>query len=418
VTTQDPVILAPEERPAEGIYQLADGRQVHLHYKAADAEWDSEWYFYREGDRVVRLNPLGADRFRSASGETIAVHASARIDDYRAEELRFRSGNLMLGGTLLRRPGPERSPAIVLMHGTFPASRSYYRLFGDVFLDTGVATLVFDKRGFGVSEGNRESTILQRADDAQAAIECLRSHPGIDPGRIGVWGFSNSTWSLPVVGSRLGQRLSFLVAVGPAGVPMARAETHRKLLELRQQDFPEPLIAAVAAAWAILYDYVSRGTWNTEWDTELPRLLERIHSAPETANVKVPDFVQSNPFLAAIPANLPLAAIKATAGGRAPDLGRDPARDYEEVSCPVLFMIGELDEALPATECAAAVRAALQRGNNRDHTVTVFPDTGHLMNVVEPGSASLGRSGPWDFHFATGFLEEMTRWVAVRAGLR
>jgi uncharacterized protein len=409
-TTPTPAAV---HQPEAGIYRLPGDRRVHYHWKPSDSGWDREWHFYREGDDVVPLTPQDGGMFASEGGEAIQLSAAARVDDYITEEVRFPSAELRLSGTLVRRPGRGRRPAMVMLHGTFPAQRHFYRLWGDAFLDHGIAILVFDKRGFGASEGNRGSSILERAADAEAAVTFLGSHSAVDPGRIGLWGFSNSTWSLPVVGARLKERLAFLIAIGSAGVTMGRAETHRKVWELRRQGVPGSVLADVGSAWGIIYAHVSGAAWQKGWDAELPALLERIHAAPELAEVEAPGFVKENPFLASVPPSFSLPELKGL-GRLAPDMGRDPALDYEGVTCPVLFLIGERDANLPAYECASAIRAALERGGNRDHTITIYPDAGHMMNVVVPGVAELDGAQLHAFRFAPDFLEQMTGWAEAR----
>ncbi len=113
----------------------------------------------------------------------------------------FESGGVSLSGTIIEPLGRGPFPGMVLTHGTFPARRAFYRLFAELFVAEGIAVLVFDKRGHGLSTGDPGSTIVERADDAEAAVRFLGARPNID--RMGLWGFSNSTWSIPLVAARM-----------------------------------------------------------------------------------------------------------------------------------------------------------------------------------------------------------------------
>lgn len=66
--------------------------------------------------------------------------------------------------------------------------------YAEAFAEVGVTTLLFDYRGFGVSEGEPRQEInpWEQARDYQAAIEFLRNLTDVDESRVGVWGVSTS----------------------------------------------------------------------------------------------------------------------------------------------------------------------------------------------------------------------------------
>ena len=304
---------------------------------------------------------------------------------------------------------------MVLTHGTFPARRDFYRLFAELFVAKGIAVLVFDKRGHGLSTGDPRSSIVERADDAEAAVRSLGARPNID--RVGLWGFSNSTWSIPLVAARMGSGLACLIAFGASGVSMGRAEAYRKACELREAGIAEELIADVKRTWEILYDYVATGVWQSAWDTELSALLSVIRGSTALEAVPLRSYVKTDAMLSPIPLAFDLGQFRQTMGGVMPEMGRDPADDYERVRCPVLFLVGELDASLPARESAAAVARALEVARNPDHTVKVYPQAGHYLNHVAGPAQQAAASeeiSRLSFCFASGVLEKMSAWAAAR----
>ncbi len=95
----------------------------------------------------------------------------------------------------LYRPASEEPvPCVVLAHG-FGATREL-RLdaFAERFAAAGFAALVFDYRHFGASEGEPRQLldIGRQLADWAAAVSWVRGQPGIDPGRIALWGSSFS----------------------------------------------------------------------------------------------------------------------------------------------------------------------------------------------------------------------------------
>lgn len=63
--------------------------------------------------------------------------------------------------------------------------------FAKYFATAGYASLIFDYRGFGESEGERwRLEPNEQVEDIQAAVTFLTAVDGVDPGRIGVYGTS------------------------------------------------------------------------------------------------------------------------------------------------------------------------------------------------------------------------------------
>jgi dienelactone hydrolase len=100
----------------------------------------------------------------------------------------------MLGGELrIPKPGADRLPAVILVHGSGGLSASADRWARELN-DVGVAAFILDSftgRGI-VSTANDQSQLnsLAMMVDAYAALGQLAAHPRIDPARIAVMGFS------------------------------------------------------------------------------------------------------------------------------------------------------------------------------------------------------------------------------------
>ncbi|AQV94453.1 carboxymethylenebutenolidase [Cupriavidus necator] len=124
--------------------------------------------------------------------EVIPFHSSTLTDE---EFLDGRPGKpITIAGELrLPRPGTERFPVVVLLHGTAGITSTVTDWEQDL-LAMGVATFVVDSytgRGF-VSTINDMSTLgrLVQIGDAYRALEALQKHPRIDPERVMLMGLS------------------------------------------------------------------------------------------------------------------------------------------------------------------------------------------------------------------------------------
>ncbi len=118
----------------------------------------------------------------------LASRASASVGDLSSSAVVFRgSGGTLLHGVVVapRSAGHER-PGIVLVGGSGPDLGSAHLEEADAFARGGVVTLVYDKRTAGYSVFERSFSML--AEDALAAVRVLRTHAGVDPARVGIWG--------------------------------------------------------------------------------------------------------------------------------------------------------------------------------------------------------------------------------------
>ena len=141
---------------------------------------------------------------------------------YRQLEVRFRSGSVLLAGTLTIPPGGGRHPAVAFVHGSGPQTRAYLPDLSAMLLHHGVAVLAYDKRGIGQSAGTYPGespsppAIDELANDAGAAARFLAAQPEIDPARVGLAGHSQAGWIMPRSATRE-HAVRFLVFfAGPA----------------------------------------------------------------------------------------------------------------------------------------------------------------------------------------------------------
>jgi len=112
----------------------------------------------------------------------------ARIrSDFTSQGVRC-SGDLYLPG------GKYRPPVVVMAHG-FAAERSF-RLpaYAEHFAQRGLATYLFDYRGFGDSDGEPRNYVDARRHlaDWQAAVAHVRTLHQVDGSRLALWGTSFS----------------------------------------------------------------------------------------------------------------------------------------------------------------------------------------------------------------------------------
>lgn len=99
-----------------------------------------------------------------------------------------------LAATLNLPAGDGPRPAVLMLHG-FGSSRDevggMYARTAAALAEAGIASLRIDFRGFGKSDGDTGAhTVERQNEDAAVALAALAATAGVDPGRIGVLGFS------------------------------------------------------------------------------------------------------------------------------------------------------------------------------------------------------------------------------------
>ncbi|MEV0033530.1 alpha/beta hydrolase [Nocardia sp. NPDC050793] len=112
---------------------------------------------------------------------------------------------------------PGGRPCVVMAHG-FGGTRDTGLLgYAESFADSGLDAFVFDYRGFGESEGapRQYVSVRRQRQDYHAAIAAARHLPGVDPGRIALWGTSYSGGHVVAVAAQ-DRRVAAIVSLTPA----------------------------------------------------------------------------------------------------------------------------------------------------------------------------------------------------------
>ncbi len=121
-----------------------------------------------------------------------------------------------------------RVPTIVMAHGFSAVKEMYLDRFAEVFAEAGLASLVFDNRNFGASDGEPRLEIdpWQQVRDYRDAITFAGTLEETDPERIGVWGTSYSGGHVLVVGA-IDRRVRCVVSQVPL---ISGSENARRLI--------------------------------------------------------------------------------------------------------------------------------------------------------------------------------------------
>jgi uncharacterized protein len=245
---QDRSLLAP------GLYEIGGrslgvvddpygpARLVDLDSGTVHALYPSRHGFAIGSGFATRAPVGGTARFDA--GGAVVSGVRGRRERTRQLEVRFRSGNAVLSGTLTLPVGPGRHPAVAFVHGSGPTPRAYLPDLQALLVRNGVAVLAYDKRGIGQSggvypgESPTAATIDVLARDAARAVRFLARQPEVDPARLGLAGHSQAGWIMPLAASRERTVRFLVVFSGPA----VTADENNLYQDLTGQgEYPQPL---------------------------------------------------------------------------------------------------------------------------------------------------------------------------------
>src|SRR5258708_35337017 len=107
---------------------------------------------------------------------TLSLHDALPI--LLSQEVRFANGNANLVGTIHLPANGDHLPAVVSLHGASNPTRldALYRHLREGLPAIGIAVLIYDRRGSGVSSGSR-ADYETLADDAIAGKNALAKLP-------------------------------------------------------------------------------------------------------------------------------------------------------------------------------------------------------------------------------------------------
>lgn len=132
------------------------------------------------------------------------------------ETFRFSSDGVQLEALLFLPEGEGPHPMVVMAGGWCYVKELVQPRYARVFQEAGIASLIFDYRGFGGSAGEPRQHLdpQQQIADYRNAISYVESLDAVDARRIGVWGISYSGGHSLIVGG-LDPRVRAVASIVP-----------------------------------------------------------------------------------------------------------------------------------------------------------------------------------------------------------
>ena len=156
------------------------------------------------------------------TGELGEPQPATRLD-LKSEIVHFTSQDgTNLTGLLTLPATSGATPAIMSLHGSEPGTKDNFgsQQMSAFMASHGIAVLTYDKRGVGDSEGTYVEAASEKnldliAQDAIAGVEYLKSRPEVEADLIGLTGFSQAGWVIPLAASQSKDIAYFIILSGP-----------------------------------------------------------------------------------------------------------------------------------------------------------------------------------------------------------
>jgi pimeloyl-ACP methyl ester carboxylesterase len=367
------------------------------HWDASKRAWEGIWDQGRPMPlEFKRVDAAGVKAMAPKRPQEEAIERSAKSFASRSVSFENAKGTARLAGTLSLPEGKGPFPAVLLVAGSGPQTRDEavagHRIFmvlADALNRRGLAVLRYDKRGVGASKGDyAAATSADFEDDAQAAVEFLKSDGEVDPRHLGIIGHSEGGTIAPAVAVR-DPAVSFIVLLAGPGLRGDKLLTEQQALIAAADGMPADKVAR-------LRDFVGRS-------------LAALAKAPDREQAEdIARRAAARGKALGIPGieNVEALVKMVTEPWFLYFLKDDPAPVLRKVRVPVLALGGSLDLQVAPDSNLAAIREALK--GNPGATVRELPGLNHLFQKAHTGSpleygtiaetmdpSALGAIGDW-----------------------
>jgi dienelactone hydrolase len=381
--------------------ELPSGRTGAL-FNLPNGEFTGGPCMYCPGPEYLRVS-LDPRQSKQAQQVRVTINGrtidAPRIETHSEEEIGFVSKDgTHLAGSLLLPSGKGPHPAVVFAHGSNAQTRNGFhgniRFMAEAYARSGIAVLIFDKRGTGRSKGDWETADFDTlADDVAAGVESLRKRAEIRADRIGLTGSSQAGWIMSWAATRVSD-IRFIQMRSSSPNNVRDADRDQLVLMMEAEGYPRSEIQRALDIRDMIDDYSVTGR---NWE-EL-----------EAAAKQVENEYWMTEFIGGLPAK------------DSPDYAwRRKAFSYDTTAAVRNFkgawqaIFGASDIVVDVPKARAWFENALRYGRANDVTIEIVPDADH--NYYQTRTGLDHRELPGYSRYVPGIFDMVTRWANERMG--
>lgn len=317
---------------------------------------------------------------------------TAKRIEAKEERVTFKNGDITLGGTLILPAAKGRHPVVIITPGDFGTNRNQLRLWAHSYVSRGIAAFIFDSRGAGDSTGTANSnSFSDLANDVLAGVQALKTRDDINPKQIGLFGFSNSAWTVSLAASR-SDDVAFLILQSLSGVLPWKQDVFRAETQLRVDNFPASEVKQGSDFMRLKFETARTGNG---WE-QIQQIMRKAGNARW------------------LPYTNPPSTLQRLRQNYATSMTYDPVPALERLHIPVLAFWGGKDTYVPVPETIPLFKQAMIKAGNRKYSIKVYPNGTHSLLEDETGSPSTGGK---EKNFSPGLWKMTTGWLLKRVNI-
>ena len=416
------VFTATMDIPQQGLsgYQLPafTYKKSKVHFELPGQAGMAKFDGILKGDSIIgsvlQAGVKGSFSLHRISESVIAKQEINKPDEplpYSEEEVAFKSGRILLAGTLTTPQGSGPFPAVILLTGIGPQNRDEeifgFKIFekiADYLTRKGMAVLRYDDRGVGGSTGNTmQSTTEDFAGDALAAIEFLKKQNKINIKKIGFLGHSEGGIIAPLAAENSND-VAFMVLMSGFGVTGGELLLEQQRELLQRSNVPDSIITEDLDLQKKINETLAAGKDLNDIEKDIRAFTEKdYNNLSKEVKASIPNkeaYINSNVRSQILTFNNPWFRFY---------VQYDPIPALEKVKVPVLMTFGELDLQVPVAQNKPKMEEALTKGGNKNFKSIVFPNANHLYQTAKTGNP--GEYSQLPKEFVPGFLDTIANWI-------
>lgn len=264
-----------------------------------------------------------------------------------------------IGASIIAPPGNGPFPGIVFVHGSGPQPRDTSRFAAQSLARLGIASIIFDKRGVGESQGDlAQASFSDLADDAVAVARHFEASGMVQC--VGFFGHSQGGWIGPLAATKWDKTAFVISSAGPA-VPPAREAEWDVVRSLRQANAGSGAELQARRVIELWHDGVRTSDW-----TAFDKAIDAAKQTPWFATTTLGDF-EDRPD-------------PAFAQSYRLFMDYDPIPTLRSLSVPLLSILSPDDESIDARETQEILAQLAAEG--RRIGIKTYPKYDHSLHLL------------------------------------
>lgn len=418
IEKQDTAYISLMDSPTQGAFNIATTKTTFKN-KQLEVVVANLAIFYQgklQNDTITGTFNQGGMPFpltlvRTKKVEVLRPQEPKAPYPYDVEDITFTNTKekIDLAGTLTLPKGNKKFPAVILIAGSGPNDRDEtifnhkpFWILADYLTRQGIAVLRYDKRGVGKSKGEYfAATTRHFADDAEAALNYLKTRKEIDTSNIGFIGHSEGGVIAPMVAAQ-NKDVKFIVLMAGLGVTGTEL-----VLAQHQHAFDKTSLTnegkdSLNQALIKVYSSVTNWTDYVGTNDERNQLKEALSNMWLKLPEEMRGTVSQESYLNKTIKNI-------TSPWFRQFLQTNPLGYLQKLSIPVLAINGENDTQVDYKTNLSSIDAALKKGNNQHYTIKSYPHLNHLFQ--ESTTGELDEYGKIEQTISPLVLSDITKWI-------